>query len=68
MTALTEDNIVVRALLSEPGSSAEQLDACATKPSVKRKSRRAGLAGQRVENRCMGIMRGVRGFTRLRVR
>jgi hypothetical protein len=43
MTALSEDNIVVRTLLNVLDPSAEQLDACGKKPFVKLKKRRVKL-------------------------
>ncbi|MFM0075973.1 DUF3331 domain-containing protein [Paraburkholderia sediminicola] len=41
MTALSEENIVVRTLLNVLDPSAEQLDACSKKPFVRLKKRRA---------------------------
>ncbi|RQR49540.1 DUF3331 domain-containing protein [Burkholderia sp. Bp9140] len=46
MTALSEDNIVVRVLLNVLDPSAEQLEACAKKPSVKHARRRASAASR----------------------
>ncbi|WP_321803465.1 DUF3331 domain-containing protein [Burkholderia sp. BCC1993] len=48
MAALSEDNIVVRVLLNVLDPSAEQLDACAKRPAVKRTRRRASAAPRAV--------------------
>ncbi|KER67607.1 hypothetical protein HR51_32775 [Burkholderia cepacia] len=46
MSALSEDNIVVRVLLNVLDPSTEQLEACAKKPAVKRGRPRASAASR----------------------